>query len=157
MSEIETVAISSPSTSNSSIVSRGSRGAKEATFYHWKYKHYFEVVHEGDKNLNAHCTLCSPSSKPLSCARSTTSNFKKHLADSVHKSVNLVAVYQRVQEVENGRDLQGTTKIAVLKGRQHWTIQMIQRVRLQSTSRMQNALTVWINIQKLDDCFKDIM
>ena len=92
MSEIETVAISSPSTSDSSrIVSRGSRGVKEATFYHWKYRHYFEVVDEGDKNLKARCTLCSPSSKPLSCARNTMSNFKKHL-DSVHKSVNLVAV-----------------------------------------------------------------
>ena len=39
----------------------------------------------------AHCTLCSPSSKPLSCARNTTSNFKKHL-DTVHKTVKLVAV-----------------------------------------------------------------
>ena len=91
MSEIETVAISSPSTSDSSTVSRGSRGVKEATFYHWKYRHYFEVVDEGDKNLKARCTLCSSSSKPLSCARNMTSNFKKHL-DSVHKSVNLVAV-----------------------------------------------------------------
>ena len=63
---------------------------KEATFYHWN-RHYFEVVGEGDKNL-ARCTLCSPSSKPLSCARNMTSNFKKHLAGSVHKSMNLVVV-----------------------------------------------------------------
>ena len=37
MSEIETVAVSSPNTSDSSTVSRGSRGAKEGTFYQWKY------------------------------------------------------------------------------------------------------------------------
>lgn len=91
MSEVETVAVSSPSASRSSTASRGSRGVKEATFYHWKYKHYFEVVNKGEKNLKARCTLCSPSSKPLSCARNTTSNFKKHL-DSVHKTVNLVAI-----------------------------------------------------------------
>ena len=86
MAEIETVAISSPTTSGRSAVSKGG-----ATFYHWKYRHYFEVVDEGDKNLKARCILCSPSSKPLSCARNTTSNSKKHL-DSVHKTVNLVAI-----------------------------------------------------------------
>ena len=48
------------------------------------------VVEEGDKNLKACCTLGSPSSKPLSCARNMTSNIKKHL-ESVHKAVNLVA------------------------------------------------------------------
>ena len=32
MSEIETVAVSNPSTSDSSTVRRGSRGVKEATF-----------------------------------------------------------------------------------------------------------------------------
>ena len=89
MAEIETVAVSSPSISDSSTVSKG--GVKEATFYHWKYRHYFEVVDESDKNLKVCCTLCSPSSKPLCCARNTTSNFKKHL-DSVHKMVNLVAI-----------------------------------------------------------------
>ena len=93
MAEIEIVAVSSPNTSDSSTVSKG--GVKKATFYHWKYRHYFEVVDEGDKNLKAHCTLCSPSSKPLSCARNTTSSFKKHL-DSVNKTVNLVAIYQGV-------------------------------------------------------------
>ena len=89
MAEIETVAISSPSISDNSTVSKG--GVKEATFFHWKYRHYFEVVEEGDKNLKARCTLCSPSSKPLSCARTMTLNFKKHL-DSVHKTLNLVAI-----------------------------------------------------------------
>ena len=92
MSKMETVAVSSPSTSDGSTVSRGNRGEKEATFYHWKHRHYFEVVDEGDKNLKGHCTLCSPSSKLLSCARNTMSNFNKHLVDSVHKSMNLVAV-----------------------------------------------------------------
>lgn len=48
-------------------------------------------MEEGDKNLKARCTLCSASAKPLSCARNTTSNFKKHL-DSVHKTENLTAI-----------------------------------------------------------------
>ena len=61
------------------------------TFHQWKYSHYIMVVEEGDKNMRARCTLCSDSSKPLSCARNTSSNFKKYL-DTVHKNVNLVAV-----------------------------------------------------------------
>ena len=93
MAEVEIVAVDKRSeTSDSSAVSRSSKGVKQATFYCWKYRHYFEVVDEGDKNLKARCTLCSPSAKPLSCARNTTSNFKKHL-DSVHKTVNLVAIF----------------------------------------------------------------
>ena len=74
-----------------STTSIASRGVRVATFYHWKYCNYFEVVEEGEKNLKAHCTLCSASAKPLSCARNTTSNFKKHL-DNVHKTENLVAI-----------------------------------------------------------------
>ena len=46
---------------------------------------------EGDKNLKVRCTLCSASAKPLSCARNTIFNFKKHL-DSVHKTTKLVAI-----------------------------------------------------------------
>ena len=46
---------------------------------------------EGDKNLKARCTLCSASTKPLSCAKNTSFNFKKHL-DNVHKTVNLVTI-----------------------------------------------------------------
>jgi len=65
-----------------------SQGVKVATFYQWKYSHYFKVMDESEKNMRAHCSLCSPSSKPLSCARNTTSNFKKHL-DTV---LTLVAV-----------------------------------------------------------------
>ena len=55
----------------------GGQGVKVATFHQWKYSHYFVVVDESEKNMRARCTLCSPSSKPLSCARNTTSNFKK--------------------------------------------------------------------------------
>ena len=62
----------------------GGQGVKVATFHQWKYSHYFVVVDESEKNMRARCTLCSPSSKPLSCARNITSNFKKHL-DTVHK------------------------------------------------------------------------
>ena len=93
MAEVEIVAVDKHSeTSDSSTVSRSSKGVKQATFYCWKYRHYFEVVDKGDKNLKTHCTLCSPSAKPLSCARNMTSSFKKHL-DSVHKTVNLVAIF----------------------------------------------------------------
>ena len=75
MAEVEIVAVDKCSeTSDSSTVSRSSKGVKQAMFYCWKYRHYFEVIDEGDKNLKAHCTLCSPSAKPLSCARNTTSN-----------------------------------------------------------------------------------
>ena len=41
--------------------------------------------------MRTRCTLCSASSKPLSCARNTTSNFKKYL-ETVHKTVKLVAI-----------------------------------------------------------------
>ena len=67
------------------------QGVKVATFHQWKYSHYFVVVDESEKNMRARCTLCSPSSKPLLCARNTTSNFKKHL-DTVHKTVKLMGV-----------------------------------------------------------------
>ena len=64
------------------------KGVKTATFYGWKYRHYFIVTEEGENNLQARCTLCTPSKKPLSSARNTTSNFKKHL-DTVHKTTAL--------------------------------------------------------------------
>ena len=60
-----------------------------ATFYGWKYKHYFVVVEKNEKNLKARCTLCAPSKKPLSTAHNTTSNFKKHL-QTVQKTTKLV-------------------------------------------------------------------
>ena len=41
--------------------------------------------------MRTRCTLCSASSKPLSCARNITSNFKKYL-EIVHKTVKLVAI-----------------------------------------------------------------
>ena len=66
-----------------------SRGVKTATFYGWKYNHYFAVVKEGERNLRVRCTLCAPSQKTLSSARNTTSTFKKHL-DTVHKATKFV-------------------------------------------------------------------
>ena len=66
-------------------------GRRIATFYGWKYRNYFVVVEEGENNLRARCTLCPASKKPLSCARNTTSNFKKHL-ETVHKTTTLTAI-----------------------------------------------------------------
>ena len=59
------------------------------TFHGWKYKHYFVIVEVGKKNIRARCKLC-PGNKTLSCARNTTSNFKKHL-DNVRKNLVLEA------------------------------------------------------------------
>ena len=70
MSEMQTVAVCSPSTSDSSTVSRGSRGAKEAIT--GNIIHYFEVVDDRDKNLKAHCTLVHlvPNHSPVPETRS---------------------------------------------------------------------------------------
>ena len=64
---------------------------KTATFYGWKYNHYFVAIEEHENNLRAQCTLCAPSKKTLSSARNTTSNFKKHF-DTVHKTTTLVEI-----------------------------------------------------------------
>ena len=63
MSEVEIVAVDNRSDSRSSNSQGASQGVRVATFYHWKYNHYFKVVDEGDKNLKARCTLCSASAK----------------------------------------------------------------------------------------------
>ena len=62
-----------------------------ATFHGWKYKHYFILLSEDEKNLKVCCTLCS-GNKTLSyaIARNTTVNFKKHLS-AVHKNAVLIA------------------------------------------------------------------
>lgn len=70
-----------------SIPTTSSSTSATATFNSWKYKHYFVIVEEGEKNIRARCKLCA-GNKTLSCARNTTSNFKKHL-DNVHKNVVL--------------------------------------------------------------------
>ena len=75
MSEVEEVVVVSAGQSTEASTRAG--GVREATFYKWKYRQYFVIVEEGDKNLKARCTLCSTSAKPLSCARNTTSNLKK--------------------------------------------------------------------------------
>ena len=101
-------ASSAPGSSSSGAGPSGrTEGVRIATFYQWKYSHYFVVVDEGEKNLHARCTLCSASSKPLSCARNTTSNFKKHL-ESVHKTVSLVAVTPESREGRGGKSKRST-------------------------------------------------
>jgi len=88
--EVNTVMVESSVDSDGSTVGRSSKGGvREATLYHWKYRHYFEVIEEGDKNLRARCTLYSASAKPLSEIRRPI--LKKHL-ETVHKTVNLVAI-----------------------------------------------------------------
>ena len=69
--------------------SSGNTQSTSATFHGWRFKHYFKIVEEGDKNIQVRCTLC-PGNKTLSSARNTTSNFKTHL-DRVHKTLKLVA------------------------------------------------------------------
>ena len=59
-----------------------------ATFYGWRYSHYFAVVEETDKSLRARCTLRPAAKKPLSTARNTTSNLKKYL-ETLHKTTKL--------------------------------------------------------------------
>ena len=86
MGEVVIVEEETGPTSSGSISQREIEGVKTATFYQWKYSHYFVVVEEGVKNMRARCTLCAPSSKPLSSARNTTSNLKKHL-ETVHKTI----------------------------------------------------------------------
>ena len=90
-------------TDYSSSSSHGSSGevaiignTSTATFNGWKYKHYFILLSESDKNLKVRCTLCS-GNKTLLCARNTTSNFKRHLS-AVHKNAVLVA--KEVEEPE---------------------------------------------------------
>ena len=87
----------------------GLSGPSGTTFHQWKYSHYFVVVDEGEKNMRARCTLCSASSKPLSCARNTTSSFKKHL-ETVHKTVKLVAVVPEGGEGKVGAKCKRTTE-----------------------------------------------
>ena len=74
--------------SSAALALNVSQGVKTATFYGWKYSHYFFVV-EGERNLRVCCTLCAPSQKTLLSACNTTSNFKKHL-DTVHKVTKLI-------------------------------------------------------------------
>jgi len=75
-----------------------------ATFYQWKYQHYFTIVEDSEsaKNIRARCTLYSPSSKPLSFARNSTSNVKKHL-DIMHKATKLKAMIPEGLQDGRGR------------------------------------------------------
>ena len=58
--------------SSGSAANDRTEGVRIATFHQWKYSHYFVVVEERGKNMQTCCTLCSDSTKPLSCARNTT-------------------------------------------------------------------------------------
>ena len=79
----------SSSMRNSSGASRGEVAETGSAFHGWKYKHYFVLVSEDEKNLRFCCTLCG-GNKTLSSAKNTTSNLKKHL-NSIHKNTTLVA------------------------------------------------------------------
>ena len=79
----------SSSLRNSSGASRGEVAETGSAFHGWKYKHYFILVSEDEKNLRFRCTLCG-GNKTLSSAKNTTSNLKKHL-NSIHKNTTLVA------------------------------------------------------------------
>ena len=118
MDEVVLVEEESGPTSSGNISEREIEGVKTATFYQWKYSHYFVVVEEGVKNMRARCTLCAPSRKPLSSARNTTSNFKKHL-ETVHKTVSLVPIIpaegkrtskRKRSPVDEGEELQRQPK-----------------------------------------------
>ena len=76
------------------------------SFYGWKYSHYFVIVKETDKSLQAKCTLCAPSKKPLSTAHNTTSNLKKHL-QTVHKTTTLVEKDQEDNSRKRRRGSEG--------------------------------------------------
>ena len=44
--------------------------SSSATFYGWKYKHFFVIMEEGKKNIRARCRLCAENKTlSLSCAR----------------------------------------------------------------------------------------
>ena len=114
MGEVVLVEEESGPTSSGSINYREIEGVKTTTFYQWKYSHYFIVVEEGVKNMRVRCTLCAASSKPLSSARNTTSNFKKHL-ETVHKTVVLVPITPETRKrkrssVDEGEELQRQPK-----------------------------------------------
>ena len=64
------------------------RTSGNATIYGWKYCHYFFVIEETDKTLQAKWTLCPAHKKPLSTACNMTSNLKKHL-ETVQKTTSL--------------------------------------------------------------------
>lgn len=99
--------------SSSSTIIVNSQGVKTATFYGWKYSHYFEVVEEGAKNIRVRCKLCAPSQKTLSSAQNTTSNFKKHL-DTMHKAMKLIenssAKRSREDSAEDGDETPKTKR-----------------------------------------------
>ena len=95
---------STSSHGSSGVASIGSTCTSTATFHGWKYKHYFILLSEDEKNLKVRCTLCS-GNKTLSCARNTTSNFKKHLS-AVHKNAVLVA--KEVEQPEKRKRRRGT-------------------------------------------------
>ena len=79
--------------------------AAKTTFYSWKYRHYFTVVEEGEKNIRVHCTLCV-GHKTLSSANNTTLNLRKHLS-TVHKTAKLVA--KEVQQELTTKTTDGAT------------------------------------------------
>ena len=95
---------SSNSSHGSSSEVASINGTSTATFRGWKYKHYFVLLSENDKNLKVHCMLCS-GNKILLCAKNTTSNFKKHMS-AVHKNAVLIA--KEVEQPGKGKQRRDT-------------------------------------------------
>ena len=93
-------------------------------FYGWKYSHYFQIVEEGDKNLQARCTLCSLCKKPLLSALNTTSNLKKHLETAQVDKIGAKEPKKSTTESANSgkrwRDCDDTDKPNQPKGNAHF-------------------------------------
>ena len=80
---------------NADIVEEVQTISSSATFYDWKYKHYFVIVEEGEKNIRACCKLCWKQDTVLCLKRylQLQEAFRK-----VHKNVVLKA-----KEVERAK------------------------------------------------------
>jgi hypothetical protein len=50
-----------------------------STFTRSIYVKYFDVVNDKGNNLYVKCNLCGSSRKPISTAKTSTSNLKKHM------------------------------------------------------------------------------
>ncbi|KAK7912416.1 hypothetical protein WMY93_012627 [Mugilogobius chulae] len=57
-------------------------------FIAWKFKNYFVLKQERERNITVQCKLCLPTTNLLAASRDSTSNLKKHLKRK-HPSVLL--------------------------------------------------------------------
>ncbi|XP_029952487.1 uncharacterized protein LOC115392103 isoform X3 [Salarias fasciatus] len=61
----------------------------KASFFSWKYAHYFSFVEQKERNVYVRCNLCL-GTKTLSAAANSSSNLLKHLGTQ-HATTKLVA------------------------------------------------------------------